>query len=267
MFTTYWEMQFNPFSKIYSDKYLYKSVDFNHAIDRMKYLENVKGIGLFTGLSGFGKTYTLKKYTESLNTSLYKILYLPLSTLSVIEFYRSIAIALGIVPAFKKIDLFNSIQERILFLSKDKRITTIIILDEAQYLNTKIFNDLSIILNFEMDSVNHVVTLITGQPLLNNILSMNSHEALTQRIIVNYTFTGLSKDELPDYISSRLKACGVQRNLFNNNSIEAIWNLSGSSPRVINSLAEKCLHIGFLNNAKLIDQEIVLIASGELSLL
>jgi type II secretory pathway predicted ATPase ExeA len=260
-------MQFNPFSKSASDSNSFESEDFKQATARLRHLGEIKGIGLFTGLSGFGKTYTLKKYVDSLNPSLFKTMYLPLSTLTVMEFYRAIALGLGIVPAFKKIDLFNSIQERILSFSKDKRITTVIILDEAQYLNNKILNDLKILLNFDMDSVNHVVFILAAQPELNATLSMNSHEALLQRITINYSFNGISKNELFDYVDSRLKICGVHENMFKANSLEALWGCCGGSPRVVNSLIEKCLHIGFQQNVKFIDTDIVMLANSELSLI
>ena len=191
MFTSYWEMQFNPFSKQASDKHPFESADFTQAAARLRYLCDIKGIGLFTGAPGTGKSFALKQYTHALNPSLYKVFYLPLSSLTVLEFYRAIALGLGVAPAYKKIDLFNSIQERILSLSKDKRIVTVIICDESQYLNTKILNDLKMLLNFNMDSENHAAFVIAGQPTIINTLSINAHEALVQRIVVNYCFIHL----------------------------------------------------------------------------
>ena len=267
MFTTYWEMKFNPFSKSAAGKHSFESEDFKQATARLKHLCEIKGMGLFSGPAGSGKTYTLKKFVESLNPSLYKVFYLPLSTLTVMEFYRAVALGLGIDPPYKKIDLFNSIQERVLSLSRDKRITTVIICDEGQYLNTKILNDLKIILSFNMDSENHAAVIIAGQPTLANTLSMSAHEALAQRIVINYAFNGFSKAEMTGYIDSRLKSCGVHENLFAENALEALWGCCGGSPRIISSLAEKCLLIGSQKNVKVIDTEIVMLANGEISLI
>ena len=266
MFTTYWEMTSNPFSKASSCQHPFESEDFKQATARLHYLSEIKGIGLFSGLSGTGKTYTLKTFVDSLNPSLFKVAYLPMSSLTVMEFFRSLALALGLSPAYRKIDLFNSIQERIVSLSVDRHICTVLILDEGQYLNTKILNDLKILLNFEMDSKNHSVTIIAGQPTLNNTLGMHTHEALAQRIVINYVFNGLSKGELESYIDSRFKVCGVHVNPFAPAALEALWGCCASSPRVVNSLVEQCLHIGFQQKAKVIDAEIVRLASAELSL-
>jgi len=266
MFTTYWEMQFNPFSKQAAAKHSFESEDFRQATARLKFLCETKSIGLFTGNPGTGKTFTVKQFTDSLNQALFKVFYLPLSSVTVLEFYRAIALGLGIVPAYKKIDLFNSIQERILSLSKDKRVTTVIICDEGQYLNAKILNDLKIMMSFNMDSENHAAFIILGQTTLAGTLSMGAHEALAQRILINYTFNGLSKDEMADYIGSRLISCGVRAAIFTENALSALWGCCSGSPRVVNSLAEKCLIIGCQKNVKVIDAEIVRLASSELSL-
>lgn len=266
MLTAFWEMQFNPFSKPASGKRHFESDDFKQATARLKHLCDIKGIGLFTGNPGSGKTFTLKKYADSLNPGLYKLFYAPLSSVTVLEFYRAIAIGLGLSPPYKKIDLFNAIQDRVKSLSKDKRVTPVIIFDEGQYLSSKILNDLKILLNFDMDSDNHTVVILAGQSALATTLSMGAHEALAQRILINYTFTGLSKNEMTEYIVSKLKDCGVSQTIFMESSLEALWGCCSGSPRVVNSLAENCLRIGAQKGVKLIDPEIVMMASNELSL-
>ncbi|MDR2572066.1 MAG: AAA family ATPase [Oscillospiraceae bacterium] len=266
MITAYWEMQFNPFAKSPAGKYHFESDDFKQASSRLKHLCDTKGIGLFTGNPGTGKTFTMKKFTDTLNPGMFKIFYAPLSSVTVLEFYRSIAIGLGILPPCKKIDLFNVIQERIVSLAKDKRVTPVIICDEGQYLCAKILNDLKIMLNFDMDAENHAVVILAGQVALASTLSMSAHEALAQRILINYTFTGLSKNELNDYINSILKNCGVTQTIFADNALEALWACCSGSPRVVNSLAENCLRIGALKGVKLIDTEIVMLANNELNL-
>jgi len=267
MFTTYWEMEFNPFSKENSTEHYFESEDFKQATARLNRLKESKGIGLFTGSPGLGKTSTIKKFVEDLNPSLFKYIYLPLSTLTVMEFYRAIAFGLGIPPLFKKIDMFHSIQERIVSLSKDKNVTTVLVVDEGQYLNPKILNDLKILLNFEMDAKNYAAVIIAGLPVLNSTLTISTHEALVQRIIINYTFLGLSKTELSDYIDTRLKACSTHVNMFSENAIEAIWACSSGCPRVINNIAEKCLILGFHKNIKIIDSEIVMLVNNDISLI
>lgn len=273
MYKSYWSMEYNPFKKDNerrsSKKEVYKSTDYKNAIGRLEHLKKVGGIGLFSGLSGTGKTYALKTFVDDLNPNLYKVVYIPLSTVTVLEFYKAIAYGLDIDPPNKKIDIFRAIQERIINLVKGKKITPVIIVDEAQYLQTGILNDLKLLLNFEMDSKSYAVLILTGQPLLNNILSKQVHEALKQRIIINYNFNGISKEEVKEYITTRLELCGVNTPLeiFNTNAIEAINSCCNGSIRKINSIIDKCLLIGYMNQAKVIDTEIVMNAVNEIELI
>ena len=87
-----------------------------------------------------------------------------------------------------------------------KNITPVIIIDEVQFISNSILDDLRLILNFEMDSKNLCILILCGQPKLVIQLSRQPHEALRQRISINYTFSGLSRTETQEYIKSRFKA-------------------------------------------------------------
>ena len=72
MFTQYFGMKFNPFSKEIPSDNLYESNDFKELESRLKYLQKTRGIGLVIGEPGTGKSTALRKYVSSLNRSLYK---------------------------------------------------------------------------------------------------------------------------------------------------------------------------------------------------
>ena len=266
MFRAFWGMEFNPFEKTLDIKQYFKSEDYTQTFSRLEHLKSIKGIGLFTGLSGTGKTYTLRCFVSSLNPNLYKVAYIPLSTVTVLEFYKSLAYSLGVEVYAKKVDLFKAIQDGIINLARDKKIIPTIVIDEAQYLKTEVLNDLKMLLNFHMDSKNYAIFILSGQPLLNNTLSKQVHEALKQRIVISYNFEGVSKKEVHDYIYSRLKLCGVNSSIFNENAIEAIYSCCSGSIRKLNSIIEKCLMIGFQKNEAIITTEIVMCAQNEIEL-
>jgi len=111
MFTQYFGMKFNPFSKEIPSDNLYESNDFKELESRLKYLQKTRGIGLVIGEPGTGKSTALRRYVSSLNRSLYKPCYMALSTLTVMDFYHSLTQMLGEVPAHRKIKMFNQIQD------------------------------------------------------------------------------------------------------------------------------------------------------------
>lgn len=189
-----------------------------------------------------------------------------MSTLIVYEFYKQLCYELDIEPPFKKIDMFKTIQERIVNLVKNRKINVIIIIDEAQYLRTPILNDLKILLNFELDSKNYASLILVGQPVLNSILSRNNYEALNQRITVSYNMNGISKEELINYINSRISIAHGNFGIFNDQALEAIYSACNGSIRIANNLLTKSLIIGKIKEKSIIDSDIVLEASNELAL-
>lgn len=259
----YYSMSFNPFEKGLDD-HRYESIDFKEATARLQYLVDTKGIGLITGQSGVGKTYTTKKFCDSLNPGLYKVVYLPLSTLTTMEFYRSFCIGLGLEPQHKKIDNYRNIQSCIKQLVEQKRITPVIVLDESQYLKTDILNDIKLLLNYQFDSKNYIVLIIMGLPSLRNILNMNVHDPLKQRIIVQYHIQGLDGNEVKEYVIKKLEKAGRLNPLFSDDAFTALSNASVGSARRLNNLVTQALIIGATKNAQLIDSEIIMEAANEL---
>ena len=266
MYETYFSMKCNPFNKDIEANNTFETQDFKEMQGRLKYLINTKGIGLFTGSSGLGKTYSVKYFCKKLNTSLYKVAYLTLSTVTVMDFYKSFCIELGIEPKSRKIDMFKQIQERIKNLVKDRKITPVIILEEAQYLRTDILNDLKMLLNFEMDSKDMVVLIIVGQPILNDILSRGVHEALAQRIVVNYTFKGMCLEEVKEYIETRLKIAGINENIIDEAALKAIASNCNGSVRKLNTLIKNCLLICANTQENTITAETVMMAENTINL-
>ena len=266
MYLSYYGLEFNPFDKDIATKDAYETEDFKILKNRLEYIKENKTMALITGNPGMGKTFAIRSFINELNKNLYKVIYICMSTVTTYEFYKQLCYELGIDPPFKKVDMFREIQQRIVNLSKDKKINVIIILDEAQYLKSSILNDLKIILNFELDSKNYVSLILVGQPVLNSILRRNIFDALSQRITVSYNMVGFNKQELQDYIDTRIKLAHGNNGIFNEQAIEAIYNASNGCVRVANNIITKSLIIGKSKQLPTIDSNLVLDAVNELAL-
>ena len=137
---------------------------------------------------------------------------------------------LGITPTYKKVTMFKQIQEAIYNYSS-KNITPVIIVDEVQFLSNSIFDDFRLILNFEMDSKNPCIVIFCGQSKLVLQLERQPHEALRQRIAINYAFFALSRSETQEYILSRFKASGRKEPPIEESAYEFIYTTTGGIPR------------------------------------
>lgn len=267
MYRAYWGMEFNPFDKEIPEKQFYHGTDYNEMMKRLEYLKNVRGIGLFTGLPGTGKTVCQRAFVNSLNPNLYKVVYLPMTTISTNEFYRDLASGLGIDPCYRKIENFRNIQERIRSMYKEQKTTLVILIDEAQYLSRAILADLKLLMNFEMDSRNYAVLVLSGQPTLNQTLTMQIHEALRQRIVINYNMQGLTPEEVIDYVRDRIKQCGVTQEIFDTAALEAAHGCCGGSIRRLNNLIHKALMIGCEQKLCTINTQSIMDAANEIDLI
>ncbi len=266
MFKHFYGLTLNPFDKSLAVKHAFTSRDHKNMIDRLNYLQKTRGIGLFTASPGMGKTYALRCFADTLNQNIAELSYICLSTVSVNEFYRQFCRELGLEPASRKADMFKAIQERVRYLLKEKRKTILIAIDECQYLDTKIFRDLKMLMNQDYDSMDCFALILIGLPHANNVLAKPIHEALTQRIVVHYNYEGLTREETADYVYSRIEAAGGARSIIDETAIHAISGYSNGTPRVINSVMTNALLLGSQQKKQTIDTEVVLAATNNLAL-
>lgn len=260
----FYGLSFNPFEKGSKDTCI-DTLDYKEMMGRLNYLKETKGFGIFTGHSGYGKTFTIRKFCEGLNPALYKVLYMPMSTLTTREFYLALSYELGLEPKNKKIDNFRQIQECILNMSKEKRVTPFLVLDEAQYLKTDVLNDLKMLFNFEFDRNNYGIVLLAGLPVLNNTLNKSIHEPLKQRVVIQYQSNGMNLEETRNYIQEKMKQAGNGLMVFNEGAITAINNACRGSSRKLNNIATQALIIGSKKGAQTIDNEIIMLACDEIA--
>lgn len=263
-FTRY-GLEFNPFIKN-SKEILIDTTEYKETLFRLDYLAKTKGFGILTGSAGRGKTTAVKSWAASLNPSLYKVVYSSLSTLTPNDFYRNLVKELGNEPAYKKPDNFRIIQDEITRLAIEKRKTSVIIIDEANYINNTILNDLKILFNFEMDSRDRAAILLAGLPKLNSTLTLQIHEPLRQRIVMNYNLEELTKEEGKTYILEKLKGAGCNQTVFEDAAIEAILNAADGTPRLINKYCNASMLIGDNGRANLITIDIVMQAINDCEL-
>lgn len=261
-------MTTNPFLKEESINYPFFSNDFKETLDRFNYIKEIKGIGLFIGQAGVGKTYALRYFINNLNKDLYKVIYIKATyNMSVFDFFKVLSDELDIdIGACYKSDNYKNIQKEIKRLTNKERINLVVAIDDANLLSREILFNLKILYDFEMDEKDYVSIILMGYPELKIEIKKMVHETLRQRIIVNYEFKGLSRKEVKEYVKSRLKIANTNQEIFKEEALNALYSCSKSSPRRLNTLIINSLMLGKQNNMPLINEEIVMNAKEEMDL-
>ena len=265
MFKQYFGMKFNSFDKEIDSANLYAGKDLIELEGRLKFMLENRGIFLLVGEPGSGKTAALRKFADGLGPSLYRPFYLSLTTVTVNDFYAELASKLGEQPKYRKIDLYHQIQSAISYLYFEQRITPVIIFDELHMASTAILDDIRMLFNFKMDSINPFVLILAAQPLIRTKLALNMSSPLKQRIINKYSMQGLSLPETSEYISSRMALAGVVRDVFTEQAISAIHASSNGFPRNINNIVTTCFMYCKWKGIDTVDEEVVYQANIELA--
>ncbi|MGD9162697.1 MAG: AAA family ATPase [Desulfobacteraceae bacterium] len=264
MIKAFYNLKILPFQKDIKPEDTFLSAPSKELGQRLDYIKQKRGIMMITGMPGTGKTLHLRTFVQKLNPNLYKYFYLPLSTVNTTDFYRQLAMALAGQAPWKKNELFSCIQTAIKdYVSNSKKLP-VIIFDEAHLLRHDNFHELQIISNFDMDSTDPALFILAGQPHLRDKLLNPIHQSFNQRITLKFHLTPLSKEETRLYIDHQMAVAGKREPIFDKSATEAIYKNSAGTPRIINSLATKCLTLGALEKKERLTHEEVYCAAREM---
>ena len=86
-----------------------------------------------------------------------------------------------------------------------------------------------------------------------------------QRIVVRYHLTGLTREELPEYLVHRLRLAGSELPLFDPPAVEALFQATQGMPRKVNRLAHYSLTSAAIDKARTVSIEHVQAALEEIA--
>ena len=254
-----------PFDLPLEPAELFASATLAEAEARLQHLLELRAIGLVTGEAGSGKTTVCRKVAAALHPGLYRVFYVPLSTGNVMDMYKSIGWELGLPTERNRATAFRIIRTEITRLSLEAKQRPVLIVDEAHHLRNEVLEDLRLLTNYQMDSENRLCLLLVGLTELRRRLSMAVHESLTQRIVVRYHLAGLQREELPGYLTHRLRLAGCELPLFEPAAVEALFQASRGMPRKLNRLAHYALTSAAVDKARTVAAEHVQAAREEVA--
>lgn len=253
-----------PFEHTLDAQTLFESTMLTEASIRLHHLIELRGIGLLTGEPGSGKTTLTRRIAAGLHPGLYRLVYVPLSTGNVMDMYKSIAWELGLPTERNRAAAFRQIRTEVSRLLLEGKQRPIVIIDEAHHLRNEVLEDLRLLTNYEMDSENRLCLLFVGLTELRRRLRMAVHESLDQRIVVRYHLGGMTRQELPEYLTHRLRAACCELPLFEAGAVEAIFQATQALPRKVNRLAHYALTSAAIAKARSVNDDHVQAALQEL---
>jgi general secretion pathway protein A len=141
-----------------------------------------------------------------------------------------------------------------------KKMTTVLIVDEAHHLSADILEEVRLLSNLETDDDKLLQIVLVGQPELNEKLDSFGLRQLKQRIAVRSHLGSLDAVEVERYIQQRLQIAGGNAGpspLFSSETIAAVYRHSGGLPRLINTICDNALIIAYARRLPSVDPGVI----------
>ena len=257
MYEKYWGLQESPFENVPNPLFFYESPQHKEALSRMLYgISRRKGCILLTGEVGSGKTTLSRTLVQRLPKESFEVAIIENPKLTPTLIIQEIIYQLtGESINEKKTDMMHYFN-RLLFKNMSDDKDTIIIIDEAQLIqDNSTFEELRLLLNFQLNNRFLLTLILIGQPELRDMV--HQIPQFEQRIAIKYHLTNLPYDEMIKYLGFRLKRAGMTRNVFTSEAMEKIYNYSEGIPRKVNNICDMGLLIGWSLKNKYVDSSII----------
>ncbi|HEY7172655.1 MAG TPA: AAA family ATPase [Vicinamibacterales bacterium] len=282
-----------PFSLTPDLRFAFNSRSHAHAFQQVtQALKRREGLIVVTGDIGTGKTMLCRSLLETFEARTFLCVVLD-PALTVDELLRQVltdfgllsrsAAAAGVEPAMASRHQLVSALQRFLASLVPLNAHAVVMIDEAQQLQTDVLEQIRLLSNFETDEAKLLQIVLVGQPDLDALLQRDDMRQLNQRVARRCDLHPLSADEVGEYIGRRLAVAaepppgvafisndvtGPARPAveFDPAALAAIGGLSRGIPRVVNTICDRALEIGHQRQARTLDAEIVAAAAEQLKL-
>jgi len=260
MYQEFFEFLERPFELTPDPEFLYLSSELREVLATLEYgIVQRRGFILLVGAPGTGKTTLLNFLMEKTERNT-NFAYIFNPALDFGDLLHTLLVKFNLATVDEKLSKTKTMHRLNSFVMDEfgKDRNTVIIVDEAQYLDVKTLEGLRLLSNLETRKEKLIQIIISGQPELTTTLRDKKLVQLAQRIGLRCQTKPLTEKETHEYIEHRLKAAGYKGpQLFANKATKMIRAHSEGIPRTINILCDNALLTGYSKDIKRIDSSIV----------
>jgi general secretion pathway protein A len=251
MYTEFYGLREKPFSLSPDPRFLFLSDSHREALAHLLYgIEQGEGFIAITGEVGTGKTTLCRTLLQRLEPGS-EIAFLFNPQLSGLELLQAITAEFGLETQGKSRRELMDQLDRFLLTKKQEGRRVLLLIDEAQNLDSEALEQVRLLSNLETDTQKLIQIVLIGQPELDTLLESPHLRQLRQRISVRWRLSPLSASETREYVRHRLRvAAGGARDIFTELALREVHRRSGGIPRVVNRLCDRALLAGYSEGAR-----------------
>jgi general secretion pathway protein A len=265
MYTPYYGFHEKPFALSPDPRFLYLSGSHREVLGHLVYgIEQGEGFMAITGEVGTGKTTLCRTLLRRLGTES-EVAFLFNPTLTPLELLKAVNGEFGISTFGESRPELTDVLNAFLLEQRSEGRRVLLIIDEAQNLSTDTLEQLRLLSNLETEKSKLLQIVLLGQPELDEKLAAHELRQLRQRISVWSRLGPMDAEETREYVRHRLRVAGaLERPIFTDAALRAIYQRSAGVPRVINLLCDRALLAGYADHKAQIGRGLVVRAAKEL---
>jgi len=248
MYESIYKLTARPFQLSPDPKFFYGSPSHKRAMSYLRYgLTQGEGFIVITGDIGTGKTMLVNTLFNDLSKENVVAAQLVTTQLEADDTLRMVAASFGLAhegldkaTILKNLETFMTSRMR-----QGKRV--LLLVDEAQNLPPRSLEELRMLSNFQLGGRVLFQSFLLGQVEFRNTIQAKGLEQLRQRVIAAYHLEPLDEEQTRGYIEHRLRTVGWTGDpKFTDAAYADIYKYSGGVPRRINTLCDRLLLFGAL---------------------
>lgn len=258
MYEKFYNLSGKPFQLNPDPAFFYGSRGHKRAMAYLEYgVEQGEGFIVITGEVGAGKTTLVRNLFEHLNSDELVAVQLVSTQLNANDMLRAVCSAFGVPDEGSKATLLRDLEAHLMDCQRAGK-RALLVVDEAQNLEPSAVEELRMLSNFQTRWGSLLQSFLLGQPEFRATLQSPSMRQLRQRVIATYHLGPIGVDETREYIEHRLRHVNWNGDpAFTDGVFQKLHEASEGVPRRINTLCDRLLLMGYLEELHTIDESAV----------
>ncbi len=266
MYLQYYNLREKPFQISPDPRYFFGSSPHKRALAYLRYgVAQGEGFIVITGDVGTGKSTLVRVLLDEVQRKNIVAAQIVTTQVQADDLLRIIAAQFGLeYDNVSKAALLQKLEQFFVACAREGR-RALMIVDEAQNLPDRSVEELRMLSNFQFNGRSLVQSFLLGQKEFRRTMRSAGFEQLRQRVIAAYHLRPLELAETQAYIEHRLRMAGWAGNpSFTDAAFERIFQFTAGVPRRINTLCDRILLYGALEQVKEINPDVVRLVTDDI---
>jgi len=266
MYESFYKLHSRPFQLSPDSRFFYNSRGHKRAMSYLRYgIAQGEGFIVIMGDIGTGKTTLVQNMFDHLAENNLVAAKIVTTQLEADDMLRMVVSAFGLsYDGLDKASLLKVLESYFVKQAcAGKRV--LLVVDEVQNIPLKSLEELRMLSNFQVGGTALLQIFLLGQREFVKTLQTEGLEQLRQRMIASYYLKALEQDEVQGYIEHRLVSSGWKNDpVFKASAYDEIYEYTAGTPRRINTLCDRLMLYGYLEEIHEIDAAVVKMVTSEL---